>query len=323
MGRDQSERCVLNEGINVSPGPAKYNSVQANASMETSAWLKHEKSTFSRKKRTMEVAEIKLTDLARIPGPNHYLNPVKKDRDTAFHFAHAPRLTGFEAPNHINPGPGDYGRKRMFDNKIVVDYTKRSSSGFATASNFNLQHNKSSVQSSLGKKPHRETRFHSPTTAETKQLYKIIDSQIASAQDVQGTRKKKQQLNQSVPERHNTTQNSFNQRKGTLAGIGTPFSNNPTPIPSEYIYSQDPISIQVNKKKDRAKKSKRKMMEQIKQHRAINAKISTASASRIPVRKSDLRDYFQDKYHSKQTSIIQTPIMYLDKGDGRGIESTS
>ena len=99
------------------------------------------------------------------------------------------------------------------------------------------------MQSSLGgRKPNRETRFHSPTTAETKQLYKIIDSQIASAQEI-NPRKKKREHNQSVPEKHNTTQNSFNQRKGTLAGIGTPFSNHPTPLPSEYIYSQDPISI--------------------------------------------------------------------------------
>ena len=126
MGRDQSERCILNEGINVSPGPAMYNSAQANVSIENSTWLKHEKSTFPRKKRTMEVSEVKLTDHAKMPGPNHYLNPIKKDRDTAFHFNHAPRLTGFEAPNHINPGPADYGRKRMFDNKMAVDYTKRS-----------------------------------------------------------------------------------------------------------------------------------------------------------------------------------------------------
>ena len=63
-------------------------------------------------------------------------------------------------------------------------------------------------------------------------------------------------------------------------------------------------------------------MEQIKQQRGINTKIST-SAARIPVRKSDLREYFQEKYHTKQTSMIQTPIMYLDKGDGKGIESTS
>ena len=64
-------------------------------------------------------------------------------------------------------------------------------------------------------------------------------------------------------------------------------------------------------------------MEQIKQQRGINTKISTSSAARIPMRKSDLRDYFQEKYHSKQTSMIQTPIMYLDKGDGKGIESAS
>ena len=83
----------------------------------------------------MEVSEVKLTDLARLPGPNHYGNPIKKERDTAFHFGHAPRLTGFEQ-NQITPGPGDYSKKRMFDNKFAVDYTKKIG-GYATASGFN------------------------------------------------------------------------------------------------------------------------------------------------------------------------------------------
>lgn len=78
MARDQSERCILNEGTNVSPGPQKYNSGAAAASMENSIWLKHEKSAFSRSKRTMEVAEVKLVDLAKTPGPSHYANPVEK-----------------------------------------------------------------------------------------------------------------------------------------------------------------------------------------------------------------------------------------------------
>ena len=66
------------------------------------------------------------------------------------------------------------------------------------------------------------------------------------------------------------------------------------------------------------------MIEQLKLNRgASNSKITTMSAARIPIRKGDLKDYFQEKYYSKQGSMIQTPIMYLDKGDIRGIESSS
>ena len=103
-------------------------------------------------------------------------------------------MTGFEAPNHINPGPGDYGRKRMFDNKIVVDYSKKSG-GYATAMGFN-NNSALSMQSSLGRKPRREARFHSPSEAETKKINKIIDNQIsATAQNVNPRKKQKKDLN--------------------------------------------------------------------------------------------------------------------------------
>ena len=50
----------------------------------------------------MEVSEVKLVDLARMPGPTHYLNPLKQARgDTAFHFGQAARKTGFEVPKLI------------------------------------------------------------------------------------------------------------------------------------------------------------------------------------------------------------------------------
>ena len=87
--------------------------------------MSKQKSTFSRKKRTMEVGELKFSEIAAIPAPNHYKNTIMKDKDNALYFNKAPRKTGFEAPRFSNPGPGDYGSKRMFDNKTVVDYSVR------------------------------------------------------------------------------------------------------------------------------------------------------------------------------------------------------
>lgn len=213
--------------------------------------MKHDKSTFSRRKRTMEVSEVKLVDLARMPGPTHYLNPLKQARgDTAFHFGQAARKTGFEVPNHINPGPGDYGSTRMFDNKVVVDYSKRGGA-YATASGFNIN------TSSLGKKTEKHTRLHSPTTAETKRINMILDGQLASTKNTGG--KKRREYAHSTAEKHHTTQNSFGHRKGTLHALGTPGSSH-APLPSEYIYSQDPIQIQVIKRK-KDKKNRKKMIE--------------------------------------------------------------
>lgn len=69
-----------------------------------------------------------------MPGPTWY-EPTKKERGDRFiKFGTAARRTGFEMPNHVNPGPGDYNNKRMFDNKVIVDYTKRGCNpGYATA----------------------------------------------------------------------------------------------------------------------------------------------------------------------------------------------
>ena len=95
-------------------------------------------------------------------------------------------------------------------------------------------------------------------------------------------------MGQSQTENHRTTQNSFVQRKGTLIA-GTPGSSQ-APLPSEYIYSQDQIQIQVIKrKKDR--KNRKKQLESVKSTRAGNAKISS-SAMKLPAKKQDLRDYF-------------------------------
>ena len=83
----------------------------------------------------MEVGEVKFSVIASLPAPNHYQNPIPKEKDNAAYFNKAPRKTGFEAPRFSNPGPGDYGSKRMFDNKQVVDYSARLK-GFSTASGF-------------------------------------------------------------------------------------------------------------------------------------------------------------------------------------------
>ena len=65
----------------------------------------------------MEVGDVKFSVIASLPAPNHYQNPILKEKDGAAYFNKAPRKTGFEAPRFSNPGPGDYGSKRMFDNK--------------------------------------------------------------------------------------------------------------------------------------------------------------------------------------------------------------
>ena len=66
-----------------------------------------------------------------IPGPGHY----SKEDATASQrtkggnqFTKAGRVTYFdkvELASAKKPGPADYGKKRMFDNKQMVDYSKR------------------------------------------------------------------------------------------------------------------------------------------------------------------------------------------------------
>ena len=65
------------------------------------------------------------------PGPGHYTSMKEirlQQRHYGSQFTKAERKTYFDVIGHTQgqrPGPADYGKKRMFDNKQAIDYSKR------------------------------------------------------------------------------------------------------------------------------------------------------------------------------------------------------
>lgn len=116
--------------------------------LEKNAWIKNQvKSNFGREKRSIDLEERSLEARALVPAPNHYTNLKevllsKQQTNNGSRFSKAQRRTFFDAiekQQEKMPGPANYERKRMFDNKQMIDYSKRfgqsMQAGFNTLSN--------------------------------------------------------------------------------------------------------------------------------------------------------------------------------------------
>lgn len=118
MNKDKSERCKLVLGDNSSPGPSKYTPSEASLKLKNSPWLAHPKQTFAHSKRTLNALRSNQNFLT-------YETPLPKPRKLTV--PKAERKSYFPVDSRIAevPGPGRYPQKRVFDNKMVVDYSKR------------------------------------------------------------------------------------------------------------------------------------------------------------------------------------------------------
>ena len=125
---------MFQQGDIDSPGPAGYNIDIATKNMESNKWFRSKlNSNFNRQKRSIDLEERSLEDRALLPGPNHYTNLKevllsKQQINYGSRFSKAQRKTFFDAiekKQEQMPGPANYERKRMFDNKQAIDYTKR------------------------------------------------------------------------------------------------------------------------------------------------------------------------------------------------------